>query len=258
MEGLTVRYGSREVVRDLSHRLHAGTWLCLIGPNGAGKTSVLRAVAGLVAHDGRVTLDGTPVGRLSRRQLARLVASVPQQPVIPADMSVEDYALLGRTAYIPHFGVERRSDRDVVARALERLDLTGLAGRPLGTLSGGERQRAVLARALAQEAPVLLLDEPTSALDIGHQQHVLELVDGLRREQRLTVLSAMHDLTLAGQFADELLLLRDGRAVAWGDARTVLSEPLLGEHYGASLRVVLDTEGGVVIIPTRPARTPVT
>lgn len=183
-----------------------------------------------------------------------MVAFLPQRPVIPEPMPVMDFVLLGRTPYIPYLGTETRGDREVVAGVLERLELGKLAERPIGSLSGGEVQRAVLGRALAQQAPVLLLDEPTAALDVGHQQQVLELIDELRVEHGLTVVSAMHDLTLAGQFAHRLLLLSRGRAVAEGSAREVLTESRIREHYGANVRVVKDSEGGVLVVPTRPVR----
>jgi iron complex transport system ATP-binding protein len=166
-------------------------------------------------------------------------------------MTAAEYVLLGRTPHIGYFGVESARDRTVAARCLARLDLEGFSGRHLGQLSGGEVQRVVLARALAQEAPMLLLDEPTSALDLGHGQLVLELVDELRHEHGLTVVSAMHDLTLAGQFADELVLLRDGRAVAAGAAGAVLTEELLEVHYGARVRLLTDPDGHVVVVPAR-------
>jgi len=138
----------------------------------------------------------------------------------------------------------------VVSSVLERLELTPFAGRTLSTLSGGERQRAFLARALAQEAPLLLLDEPTSALDIGHQQDVLELVDELRRDRRLTVLATMHDLSVAGEYADRLVLMAAGQVVAAGAPREVLTEELLGSLYGARVRVV-DGEHGPIVVPVR-------
>jgi iron complex transport system ATP-binding protein len=169
-------------------------------------------------------------------------------------MTVADYVTLGRTPYIPYLGMEGSRDLEVVSAVLERLELAPLADRPLGSLSGGEGQRAVLARALAQEAPVLLLDEPTAALDVGHQQQVLELVDELRRERGLTVLSAMHDLTLAGQFAEQLVLLDDGRTVASGPARAVLTEATIRRHYGASVRILVDADGGIAVLPTRTGR----
>jgi iron complex transport system ATP-binding protein len=251
LAALTVRYGTRVAVDDLSHAVAPGAWLCLIGPNGAGKSTVLRAIGGLVAHDGAVLLDGAPAARLGRRGRARAVAYVPQRPVIPPDMTAGDYVLLGRTPHIGYFGVESARDRSIAAWSLARLDLDGFAPRPLVELSGGELQRVVLARALAQQAPLLLLDEPTSALDLGHVQQVLELVDELRHEQGLTVVSAMHDLTLAGQFADELLLMRDGRAIAAGPPADVLTEALLAVHYNARVRLLQDPDGHIVVVPAR-------
>jgi iron complex transport system ATP-binding protein len=171
-------------------------------------------------------------------------------------MTVADYVLLGRTPYIAYLGTEGRHDLEVSARVIDRLQLSAFKERPLGSLSGGEVQRVLLARALAQEAPVLLLDEPTAALDVGHQQHVLELVDELRHEHYLTVLSAMHDLTLAGQFADELLLLDAGRAVAAGPAREVLTEATIRRHYGASVRILEEPDGGVAVLLTRAGQSP--
>jgi iron complex transport system ATP-binding protein len=178
------------------------------------------------------------------------VAYVPQRPVIPSGATVTDYVLMGRNPYIPYLASESRSDLDAVGRVLQRLDLGEFAGREVALLSGGEIQRAVLARALAQEAPVLLLDEPTSALDVGHQQQVLELVDGLRVEEGLTVVSTRHDLTLAGQYSEELVLLDGGRAVARGRAAEVLREDLIERHYGASVEVV-EGAAGVLVVPTR-------
>jgi iron complex transport system ATP-binding protein len=251
---LCVAHNGRPVLRDLNLRVSAGGWLGLIGPNGAGKTTLLRAVAGLVPFSGHARVADSPVAVSGRRRLAQLVAYVPQRPELPATMTVTDYVLLGRTPYISYLGMESSGDLQVVSGVLERLELAPLAERPLGSLSGGEGQRAVLARALAQEAPVLLLDEPTAALDVGHQQQVLELVDELRRERALTVISAMHDLTLAGQFAEQLVLLDGGRMVASGSTRSVLTEATIRRHYGASVRILVDADGGIAVLPTRTGR----
>ena len=180
IRGVRVAYDGHDVLTGVSLAVPTGGWLGLIGPNGSGKTTLLRAVCGLIRFDGEVRLDGEPADTSRRRQLARRVAYVPQRPVLPAAMTVTDYVLLGRTPYITLFGTESRHDRAVAAGVLARLELDELATRVLGSLSGGEAQRAVLGRALAQEAPLLLLDEPTAALDVGHGQHVLELVDELR------------------------------------------------------------------------------
>ena len=246
---LWVRFGPVAAVRGLTLRAESGGWTALIGPNGAGKTSALRALAGLVRYDGEVSVDGRDARRLGRRALAKLVAFVPQKPETPPELTVAEYVLLGRTPHIPYLGGEGRLDREAAAGALSRLELEGFAERPLGSLSGGELQRAVLARALAQEAPVLLLDEPTTALDLGRQQLVLELIDVLRRDG-LTVVTTMHDLTLAGQYAERLVLLDGGSVVAEGTAAEVLSAPNVAAHYGANVRIVEDA-AGVFVLPVR-------
>ena len=253
LRSVSVAFGDARVVDDVSLDVEAGAWVTLIGPNGAGKTTVLRAVAGLVPFEGEIRLHGAPVAALGRRRLARGVAYVPQRPLIPDAMTVVDYVLLGRTPYIPYLRTEGRHDVEVVHGLLDRLSLSSLAGREVGSLSGGELQRAVLARALAQEGWLLLLDEPTSALDVGHQQAVLELVDELRTERGLTVIAAMHDLTLAAQFAQRLILLDRGLAVAEGPVRTVLTERTIRDHYGAVVRIIEDRDGGILVVPVRAA-----
>jgi iron complex transport system ATP-binding protein len=250
---LTVRYGDTVALRGLTGTVADGEWLGVIGPNGAGKTTLLGALARLLAFQGSVTICGRPAAGLNRRQLARLIAYVPQRPLLPPDMTAAEYVLLGRTAHISYLGVETAADRRVCAAVLDRLDLTAMAGRRLRSMSGGELQRLVLARALAQEAPVLLLDEPTSALDLGRRMEALELVDELRAERRLTVVSAIHDLTLAGQFADRLLLLAAGLSVTSGPTRDVLRESLLSEHFGAGIQVLRTDAGELAVISRRRA-----
>ena len=246
---LSVRLGSTQALRGISFTASRGSWVSLIGPNGAGKTTAIRALCGLVSYDGEVLVDGLEARTRGRRELARLCAFVPQIPETPPELTVSEYVLLGRTPHLGYFGTEGDGDRLAAERALERLELLDFGQRPLGSLSGGELQRVVLARALAQEAPILLLDEPTTALDLGRQQQVLELVDDLRGDH-LTVVSTMHDLTLAGQYADRLVLLDRGTVVAEGSAADVLSAPNLESYYGASVRV-LEEEGRVFVLPLR-------
>ncbi|MCU1401287.1 MAG: transporter ATP-binding protein [Acidimicrobiales bacterium] len=253
MSGVSVSYGRREVVHDFTCTVGPGEWVCLIGPNGAGKSSILRAIAGLAKHTGEIGVEGSPLRLRTSRRQAQLIAYVRQSPTLPSDMSAFDYVLLGRNPYVSYFGAETANDRDLVGRVLERLDMATFADRLLGTLSGGEQQRLVIARALAQEAPILLLDEPTSALDIGHQQQALELVDSLRREHGLTVVSAMHDLTLAGLYADRLALLHEGHLVVAGTAAQVLRAETLAEFYGVSVTVHNQDDGTVVVVPRRTA-----
>jgi iron complex transport system ATP-binding protein len=243
------------VLDGVNGSIEAGEWVTVIGPNGAGKSTLLRAVAGLVPRQGAVAVGGDDGAALGRRELARRVALVPQLPALPGQMTVAEYVLLGRTPHLGYLAREGGHDLEIADAALARLDLLGLASRRLGTLSGGERQRVVLARAFAQQAPILLLDEPTSALDVGRGQQALELVDALRREAGLTVLAAMHDLTLAGQYADRLLLLDGGRVVAAGAPDDVLTNELIGRHYGASVRVLRDEDGLLVVLPVRRGET---
>ena len=248
---VSVKYGSSVAVQGFTDTVRPGEWLCLIGPNGAGKSSLLRSAAGLVKHEGGILVDGSPLHLRTSRRRAALVAHVPQSPSMPEDMTAAEYVLLGRNPYVGYFGNESKHDRMMVARVIERLDLEEFAERRLGTLSGGERQRLVIARALAQEAPIMLLDEPTSALDIGHQQQALELVDSLRREHGFTVVSAMHDLTLAGLYSDRLALLHQGHCVAAGPAEQVLKAETLSEFYGVSVTVHHESDGTVVVVPRR-------
>ncbi len=230
-------------MRGVDLHVGAGEWLGVIGPNGAGKSTLLRALAGLVKHTGTVELqDG-------RRPAATDVALVPQKPVIPAGMTVTEYVLLGRTAHLGWLARESRSDRRITAGVLERLGLAELADRYLAQLSGGEAQRVIVARALAQEAQVLLLDEPTSALDLGHQGAVLELIDDLRRRDGLSVIAVMHDLTTAARFADRLMLMHQSVIVSTGEPAEILQPALLSSVFGAELAVHV-IQGDRVVLPS--------
>jgi iron complex transport system ATP-binding protein len=246
---VSVTLGTTRALDGVSLEIERGEWVALIGPNGAGKTTALRALAGLARYTGSIEIDGRDVRTFGRRRMARQVALVPQLPERPPELTVAEYVLLGRTPHLGYLAVEGDGDRSAVGDALDRFELARFADRPIGSLSGGELQRAVLARALAQQAAIFLLDEPTSALDLGRQQQALELVHELR-DDGLTIVSTMHDLTLAGQYADRLVLLDGGRVVADGDASTVLSPANLASFYGAHVRVV--EEGGhVFVLPVR-------
>ncbi|MDE0167927.1 MAG: ABC transporter ATP-binding protein [bacterium] len=251
VDRLSVSYHpGNPVLRELSLTVAAGEWLGLLGPNGAGKSTLLKAIAGLVSHEGSIRLHGVDAAGLRHRDRARRVAFVPQEPVIPPGMTVAEYVLLGRTPHLPYLGTEGRRDLTVASSALALLDLEPFANRNMAALSGGERRRVVLARAIAQQADILLLDEPTGALDIGQGQNALELIGYLRMERPMTIITAMHDLTLAGQFADRLLLMAGGRIVADGPARRVLTAEYIREFYQANVEVV-SVSSGVAVLPIR-------
>lgn len=244
-----VSFRRLEVLCGVDLKLGGGEWLGIIGPNGAGKSTLLRAVAGLADHSGTIELGG------GHKPGAADVALVPQFPMMPKGMTVAEYVLLGRTAHLGWLAHESKSDRRIVSWVLQRLDITAFAGRFVSTLSGGEAQQVVVARALAQQCPLLLLDEPTSALDLGHQVSVLELVDDLRRTDGLSVLSAMHDLSAAARFADRLILIDRGRIVAQGRPVEVLDPDLLSEVYSTPLTVQsIDDELVVIPAPRRRSR----
>lgn len=248
--GVGVTLGDRRVLDDVALDIADGEWLTVVGPNGAGKSTLLRVLAGLTPCEGSVTVGGRDSNALHRRDWSRLVALVPQVPLMPTGMTVTEYVLLGRTAHLPPFGGESKHDLDVVHRSLDRLDLLAFVDRMIDTLSGGERQRVLVARLLAQDAPIALLDEPTSALDVGHQQQVLDLVEELRHTDGLTVVATQHDLTLAGQYGDRVALLVNGRIETIGSATEVLTEASLTTHYGARVRVI-DSDDGPLVVPVR-------
>ena len=254
VRGLGVRLDRRRVIDRLDLNVEPGRWAGVIGPNGAGKSTLLKAIAGLLRHDGAVLLDGSDVGGLSTKERARLIGYAPQVPTLPEGMRVGEYVLLGRTPHHALLTGPRAADREVVTRTLRRLDLADVEHRPLRALSGGERQRVVLARAIAQQPRLLLLDEPVSALDLGHAQQVLDLVDELRAEEGLTVISVVHDLTFAGQYTDELILLASGSVVARGRPAQVLTPFVLAEHYGARAEIETAEDGTVRVYPVRGSR----
>jgi iron complex transport system ATP-binding protein len=251
LDDVAVALDGTPVLTAVSCAAPGGSWLGLVGPNGAGKSTLIRAIAGLVRYAGTVLVDQADARTLKARERAALIGYVPQEPVLPPDLTVAQYVLLGRTPHLSYLAAPGRRDRERATAAMERLDVARFAARRLARLSGGERQRAVLARALAADPRVLLLDEPTSMLDVGHEQQVLELVDDLRRDTGLTVLSTLHDLTMAGQYPDDLVMLDRGRVVAAGPPAAVLTVPLIESVYAARVQVTAGPGGRPIVSPVR-------
>ncbi|BBK36063.1 ABC transporter [Allostella sp. ATCC 35155] len=229
-EGVTVRLDRRAAVADVSLAVPAGCLMALIGPNGAGKTTLLRAVAGLAPHAGRITVAGHDLAALTPAARARLMAYLPQRRDVAWGLAARDVVALGR---LPHLGAGRREseeDRAAIAAAMAAADVAALADRPVDRLSGGERARVLLARALAQAAPLLLADEPTAALDPYHQLQVMEVLRA-EAEAGRAVVAVLHDLALAARFAHRVALMADGRLAAAGSPEDVLTEDRLAAVY---------------------------
>lgn len=248
---LVVTLDRTTIVNGVDLAVQAGEWVSIIGPNGAGKSTMLRALVGAIAAQGHVEVNGSSTGDMSRKERAQAIAWVAQTPEIPAGMRVIDYALLGRTPWMSPLGRESAADVELANELLHQLDLAALATRRVESLSGGERQRVLLARALVQQSSIVLLDEPTTALDLGHQQDVLDLLDALRRDKELTIVSTMHDLTLAGQYADRLVLVADGEIRAEGTAQAVLTADNIKRHYGADVEIITTDDGRLLVVPQR-------
>jgi iron complex transport system ATP-binding protein len=233
VEHLRVRFAEQTVLDDVSLRLEAGEVVGIVGPNGSGKTTLLRAVAGLVRAEGSVLLAGAELGQLAPRSIAQRAARVAQSTSIdPAlALSVEEVVLAGRAPHLGRWQWERPRDHAAARQAMQRTETRPLLDRLAAELSGGEQQRVLFARALAQEAPLLLLDEPTANLDLKHQLTALGLVRRLADQDGLSALAAIHDLELASRFCDRLVLLHSGRVVADGSPAAVLSPERLADVY---------------------------
>ncbi len=233
VEGVTAIYRDRAALRDVSLRVDAGERVAIIGPNGAGKSTLLRVIAGLLRPaTGTVELGGDRLDRLDRMTVARRLAVVPQLPVLPFATTVEEVVALGRLPHEHPVRGMRPGDRAAVAAAIERVGVGHLLGRDARELSLGERQLVLLAMAVAQAAPVLVLDEPTVHLDLRHQIEVMDLVGDLNTRDGTTILAVLHDLGLAAHFFSRLILLDRGRVVSDGPPSEVLAPERIREVFG--------------------------
>ncbi len=239
VENLALRYAQRIALSEISLGLSGGEVLALVGPNGSGKSSLVRAISGtLIPFSGRVLLDGQDVQRLAPAQRARQMAVLPQNALIPPAFTVLETVLFGRTPYLNFLGQLSARDEQIARDSLLRVDALALAERRVGELSGGEQQRVLLARALAQQTPLLLLDEPTTHLDLKHQVNLLTLTRDLAHRDGLAVLIVLHDLNLAAQYADRIALLSEGRLLAIGAPASVLTSETLSIVYDLPLKVL--------------------
>lgn len=252
IDDVAVSLGDVRVLDGVSATVDRGTFVGLVGPNGAGKTTLLRTLnAALTPDEGEIRVAGQNVAELSAKQVGRLVATVPQDTSLSFDFSVRQTVEMGRTPYLSRFGGMRPEDHEAVNRAMKRTAVAEFADRAITAISGGERQRVLLARALAQDTPLVLLDEPTASLDINHQVRTLELVRELVDDGK-TVVAAIHDLNLAAHYCDELLLLGEGRILASGPPESVLTESTLERAFGANAVVSRHPVTGSVYVTALP------
>ena len=253
IEGLSVSYGPRRVLHNISLEVNSGEVVALIGPNGAGKSTLVRAISGVIpVESGRIHSNDFPgtartdrcnrssvnLLSLSPMQRARSLAVVPQAASLPPAFTVWETVLMGRTPYLNFLGQVSANDEAIVRLALQKVDALDLSERRVGELSGGEQQRVLLARALAQSTPILLLDEPTSNLDLHYQVSFMETVSALAQRDNLAVLVALHDLNLAARYANRVALLVDGEIKATGTPRQVLTPELISTAYHLQVQVI--------------------
>ncbi|MFW5931109.1 MAG: ABC transporter ATP-binding protein [Desulfosalsimonas sp.] len=252
---LSAGYGQEPVLKELSFSVNTGECFIIIGPNGSGKTTLMKILAGLHRPDkGSVIIDGRAAGSYRRRELARKMAFVPQQIPMDFPFRVKDVVLFGRSPHLGTFGIESGRDAGLAARAMEFTEIEHLADRRIDRLSGGERQRVFIARAICQEPELMLLDEPTAALDMAHQLKVMDLMEKMKLEKRITVVMVSHDVNLAAMYADTLLLINRGRMVQSGAPDAVLTYKTLEEAYGCPLLVDESPLGSVPRVTPVPGR----
>ena len=252
-EDLGFAYGRHAVLDHVAVHAAAAEWVGIIGPNGCGKTTLVRLLSGVATpRAGVVRLGGRPLATIRRRELARRVAVLPQDPWLDFPFTALEVVLMGRAPHLPALGFPGVRDIRLAREALACLEVGDLECRPLGHLSGGERQRVLLARALAQEPQVLLLDEPTTHLDLRHQAGICDIVRALQRERGLTVIAVLHDLNLAAVYCDRLVLLAAGRVVREGVPADVLTADTLSAAYGARVHVGLNTATGTPVVLPLP------
>jgi iron complex transport system ATP-binding protein len=246
-------YGDRQVLRGIDITLRAGEVTALLGPNGTGKSTLLKVLLGQLRGRGTVSWDGRAVRQWKSRELARFVAYLPQTPAFEPGQTVAEVLRLGRAPYWGPFGLESQRDAAAVAEVAELLELSDLMGRPMDEISGGQRQRVFLGRCLAQEPRALLLDEPNTFLDLRHQVDLCRLLKRLAAQRSLAILMASHDLSLAAAFADRLILLADGKAVADGTPDEVMNAELLSGVFGLRLTRIDRPGARPMIAPETPA-----
>ncbi|NMB17368.1 MAG: heme ABC transporter ATP-binding protein [Firmicutes bacterium] len=257
VDNVSFAYASRSVLEDVSFHIRGGDFVGIIGPNGSGKSTLLKNMSRVLApQGGAIYLAEEDLEKIPRGRLARKIAVVPQETAVNFAFTVEEVVLMGRTPHLGRFQWEGPEDHRIAREAMEATGILPLAQRPITTLSGGERQRAIIAQALAQQPRVLLLDEPTSHLDISHQVEIFELLRVLSQREQVTVIANLHDLNLAAQYCDYLILLSEGRVFALGSPAKVLTPENVEAVYGTEVLVDLNPATNRPWVLIKPRREP--
>ena len=246
MQHVKLGYHRQIILDDISFRVNPGELVGLIGPNGCGKSTIIRALSHILRpHSGRILLDGNDIKTIPRQALARLLGVVPQMPLLPSTFTAFEIVLMGRNPHLGLFQFEGAREIALVWQAMARTGTQSLSGRRVSELSGGEIQCLLMARVLAQETKAILLDEPTANLDIGRQVEIMDMIKNLCRDSRLAVLAALHDLNLAAQYCDRLILINDGQIHAVGKPAEVVTPGNIADVYGAENCVYAHPESGL-------------
>ncbi|GIP34368.1 ABC transporter ATP-binding protein [Paenibacillus sp. J2TS4] len=253
VNGVHKAYGKKRILNDISFRVDKGEFFGIIGPNGSGKSTLLKLVSALEpANAGEIKLDGRRAQQYTRKELARWMAVLQQDALPPIGFKVREVVEMGRYPFQNWLGDEKDDSEEVINKIMDRLNLNSLAELPLELLSGGERQRVALGKTMAQQPRLLLLDEPTTFLDIGYQMQMMDYVKTWQAEERLTVVAVLHDLNLAAQYCDRILVLHEGRTVCVGAPNDMMTSELISDVYGTTPIVIHHPESGIPQILLNP------
>lgn len=251
IQNVSIGYGTRpDILKNISFEVKASEILALIGPNGSGKTTLMRGITGLLPlRTGSIHFQTRDLSILSPRERAKLISVVPQAAALPPGYTVYETVAHGRTPYLNWYGKLSSDDKTIIEQAIQITGLKSLAEKEVSSLSGGEQQRVILARALTQNAPVMILDEPTNSLDLHYQVSLLQLEREICQKNKLTIIVILHDLNLAARFADRIAILHNGQIVKCGTPAKVLHEDLLSEIYKTPIRILNDPREGLIVLP---------
>jgi iron complex transport system ATP-binding protein len=254
VQNISLGYFHKEVLKDVTFQVIPGEMVGLIGPNGCGKSTIIRALTRIISpYQGKILLDGKDIVSIQRKELSRILGVVPQIPLLPSAFTAFEVVLMGRNPHLGLFQYEGLKEREIARMAMEKTRTMGLANRRVSELSGGEIQCILIARVLVQETKAILLDEPTANLDIGRQVEILNLIRSLCRENNLTVLAALHDLNLAAQYCDRLVLINNGRIHAQGAPEEVITPQNIKDVYGVECCIYSHPANGLPSILVTPS-----